>query len=304
MIRVLVEKGSRDSREVLKVMQLINDRPDFFELFGGEDGLRRLTAGTARVRLEDVVPMVVAETSSVPKIITMTDRLAPVRSLILSPDEQVAAWVKANKKFGKNKIPKAAFKVLDSLVIPTLTPVDMEAGYVGAVLSYGFGTIAYPSGRSYYSDMVLSAKLAWEYIASTRAVWKWDQIDFGNLKSIRPFSGKHSERPVGFYWKLVQLGHVHQNKPVQVARGLISPSDWGMGPEGIQFFLTHPHYAEMMNGNPYPFMDLPDFEISSGGDGVSSRAPCLGFYRVTSVLGLDSDDVSHPNPHYGSGSLR
>jgi hypothetical protein len=174
----------------------------------------------------------------------------------------------------------------------------MADGYVGAVLCYGFG------GDGKISDMVLSGAVPWEYIASQRDTLKWESVNFKDRRFLREFAGKHSARPVGFYWKLIQLGHIFQNKPVASVRDLINPADWGMGPEGIQFFLTHPHYAEQMNGADNPFMDLPDYEVSSGGDGVFSAAPYLCFPRGLGQLRLGSGSVSHPDPDYGSGSLR
>lgn len=133
-------------------------------------------------------------------VITLADRLAPVRAMILSPDRQIAAWSSENKKFGKYKIPKAAFKTVGKLV-PTLTPADMADGYVGAVLCYGFG------GNGAVSDMVLSGRVPWECIASQRVTWKLPEVSFYDRRFLREFDGKHFDRPVGFYWKLVQLGH-------------------------------------------------------------------------------------------------
>jgi hypothetical protein len=42
----------------------------------------------------------------------------------------------------------------------------------------------------------------------------------------------------------------------------------------------------------------------SDGDGVFSNAPYLNFNRDNGQLKLNSDNVSNPNPNYGSGSLR
>ncbi|HOX60834.1 MAG TPA: hypothetical protein PLV72_02395 [Candidatus Magasanikbacteria bacterium] len=259
----------------------------------------------------------------------MTDRLAPLRSKILSPSHQIEAWLKANHGFAQNnKISKGAFKSVDSLLVPTLTPEDVEDGYLGAALFYGFG------GNGTTSDMVLSAEVPWRYIASVRATWltwvwedehsyrvcsnectgvMWGDERFQQMqgsecfrfdppKPLRPFSGRHSDRPVGFYWKLIRLGHAHQGESVEVVRQLIKPSDWGMGPEGIQFFLTHPYCAELMNGEDFPFTNLPDFEVFLGG--AFSSAPCLCFGRGVGGLGLSGGGVSMSHPHSGSGSLR
>lgn len=293
----LIKKEARDTDEVRKLLQLVNDRPNFFELLGGEDGLRRMIAGTARARIEDIV-LVTAIPAQSTKAITLADRMAPVRAMILPPDRQIAAWSRANRKFGRYKIPKSAFRAVEALSVPNLTPADMSDGYVGAVLCYGFG------GNDTVSDMVLSGKVPWEYIASQRATWKWPQVNFDDRRFLREFIGKHSERPVGFYWKLIQLGHAFQSKPVASTRNLIMSTDWGMGPEGIQFFLTHPHYAEQMDGTTNPFMDLSDYEVSSGGDGVFSCAPYVSFSRDGGKLLLYGGSGSLPNPSYGSGSLR
>ncbi|MFH1947217.1 MAG: hypothetical protein ABIJ23_03625 [Candidatus Magasanikbacteria bacterium] len=297
MVDGLIKKEARDTDEVRKLLQLVNDRPNFFELLGGEDGLKRMIAGTARARIEDIV-LVTATPAQSTKVITLADRMAPVRAMILPPDRQIAAWSRANRKFGRYKIPKYAFRAVEALSVPNLTFADMAEGYVGGILCYGFG------GKGKVSDMVLSGKVPWEYIASQRATWKWSQVNFDDRRSLREFIGKHSERPVGFYWKLIQLGHAFQSKPVASARDLIMSTDWGMGPEGIQFFLTHPHYAEQMDGTTNPFMDLSDYEVSFDGVGVFSSAPCVSFNRGGGELELNSGNVSHPLPNYGSGSLR
>lgn len=275
----LVEGGARDAGKVLMVLRAIENHPDFFELLGGGEVLGRLSVGNV-----------------------VSDRLTPIRSLILSPDQQIEAWAKANKKFEGSRIPKTAFKVLDSLPVPALTPEDVVDGYLGPALFYGFG------GKDNMSNMILSAKVPLEYIASTRVTWKWKCADFNNPKALRPFVGVHSERPMGFYWKLVHLGHKYQGISVKDARRLISQPDWGMGPEGIQFFLTHPHCAELVNGVDIPYMDLPDFEaVSPYWIDLSqkfTRALCVGFDGDSGKLVLFGSSVSSSDPGSGSGTLR
>ena len=80
------------------------------------------------------------------------DRQTGGGTLILPVQEQIKAWHRANRKMSW-KIPKAAFDMIEPP--PQLTSEDKEDGFIGAVLSYGFGD----DGRG-NSDSVLSAQKA------------------------------------------------------------------------------------------------------------------------------------------------
>jgi len=75
--------------------------------------------------------------------------------LILSVNKQIKAWHKANHKM-RWGIMKEEFDRIDAP--PPLSESDINQGFIGAVLFYGFGDDGCGN-----ADPVLSGKLAWEY---------------------------------------------------------------------------------------------------------------------------------------------
>lgn len=156
-------------------------------------------------------------------------------------------------------------------------------------------------------DVVLTAKLAWEYICSyRRKAWKNPDVRFES-GYIKP-DEREPARPAGFYIlkrppeDKEAVGKKFQGQAVQGVRQKVG-QDWGMGSEGIQFVgITHRHYPELMDGQKFPFIDLPALAVSPRASGHFGYA----FYLDVSVglLRLRYDSVGGPVAGFGSGSLR
>ena len=158
-----------------------------------------------------------------------------------------------------------------------------------------------------HGDPVLNAQLAWEYTCFYRQkTWKWEQVKFeqGWMKP----DDREPKRPTGFYWlrrppeDADAIGKKFQNRKVADVRGELG-NNWGMGAEGLQFVgITHTHYPELMDGDKFPFIDLPRLAVAPSGDGDFYSAPYLDFRG--GVLRLCARHIVFANPGYGSGSLQ
>lgn len=154
-------------------------------------------------------------------------------------------------------------------------------------------------------DVVLTAKLAWEYICSYRQkTWKWNNVRFE--KNWMEADGP--ARPTGFYTMRLlaedsqAIGKKFQNRKVVDVRRELG-EDWGMGCEGLQFVgITHIHYPELMDGGKYPFVDLPGLAVAPHGDGGFCDAAYLRFRD--GELELRADRVDDAGPYWGSGFLQ
>jgi hypothetical protein len=230
----------------------------------------------------------------------MTRWMVPVKAsakVILESKVQVRAWRKANQTMGWG-IHQDEFDAIGQP--PEMTDKDRKDGFVGVVLSYGFGD----DGHG-HADAVLSGKVAWEYAVKCRkrigGTWKCEYVRFDDPKFIR-LRENASPRPRGFYFRKVQLGKKFHNLSVQRVRKELD-NDIGFGPEGIQFLaITHPHYIKVMDGHDFPFISLPDYDIAPHGFGDFYDAPFL--LATRNVLGMGVGNVSRPYPRYGSGTLR
>ena len=78
--------------------------------------------------------------------------------------EQVKSWKKANRKMNWG-IADASFAAVGQP--PALTPEDRADGFIGSILSYGFGD----DGRG-HADAVLSGRTAWAY-ARRKVTSRW-----------------------------------------------------------------------------------------------------------------------------------
>jgi hypothetical protein len=134
-------------------------------------------------------------------------RLEERTNLILPLAKQIKAWRKANQKMAWS-IPKDAFDQIDAL--PELTEDDQRAGFIGVILSYGFGHDGCGN-----SDTVLSGKLAWEYACKRRRIktWQCQYVDFNKMEDIRLRPGAPA-RPKGFYFAKFQPGKKFQSLKV------------------------------------------------------------------------------------------
>ena len=155
------------------------------------------------------------------------DRHAGGGTLILPVREQIKAWHRANRKMSW-KIPKAEFDMIEPP--PQLTSEDKEDGFIGAVLSYGFGDDG--NGNS---DSVLSAQKAWEYARKNlfRKTWQCEYIDFDRADDIR-LRPDAQARLKGFYYTKFKPPNSNQSMTVAQFRKNLK-TDTGLGPEGVQF---------------------------------------------------------------------
>jgi len=158
--------------------------------------------------------------------------------LILTLQEQIKAWRKANHKMGWNITPDE-FDMPDAL--PKLTDEDRRKGFIGTALFYGFGD----DGEG-HAEPVLSGRLAWEYACKRRKgkTWQCEYVDFNKPEDIRLRPGA-SVRPKGFYLAKIQPGDRFMNLTVSQLRKRFGINT-GCGPEGFQFLaITHAHFAEI-----------------------------------------------------------
>ena len=100
---------------------------------------------------------------------------------------------------------------------PPLTEDDRRQGFIGTVLSYGFGDDG--NGNA---DAVLTGKVAWEYACKRRKgrTWQCEYVDFNRSNDIRlrpeaPF------RPKGFYYAKIKLGDKFLSKTVSQFRKML-----------------------------------------------------------------------------------
>jgi hypothetical protein len=216
-------------------------------------------------------------------------------NLILAMPKQIKAWRKANRKM-KWQIAEAEFDRIQES--PELTADDQHDGFIGVILSYGFGDDG--NGNS---DTVLSCKLAWEYACRRRRVktWQCQYVDFNKTEDIRLRPGAPI-RPKGFYYAKFQPGEKFQNMKVSQLRKRLK-NDTGCGPEGIQFLtITHSHFPKMMDERKIPFMALADYDVAPHGFNDFFDAPQI--FCSIGVLGLGIGNVDRNYPLFGIPTLR
>lgn len=175
---------------------------------------------------------------------------------------------------------------------------DRNDGFVGVCLFYGFG------GREEESDLILSAEKAWQCLEKKHPTFKSPRADFNDPSVLRARE-EAQKRPRGFYWMKVQLGYASWGMPVaQYADSL--GEDWRMGPEGIQFLLTHPDYfAQLGSRKTTPYVILPEFEVSSQRKKSFNKTLCLMLDSGRKKLLLASEEKHEgEDPLFGFGTLR
>jgi hypothetical protein len=217
--------------------------------------------------------------------------------LILTLQEQIKAWRKANRRMGWS-ISDGEFDAAAKLLSHSLTTEDRSQGYIGAVLFYGFGDDG--SGRS---DAVLSGKLAWGYACKNRKgkTWCCEYVDFNRPEDIRLRLDAPS-RPQGFYVAAVQSGERYINMTVSQLRKKLE-AETSMGPEGFQFLgVTHPHAADLMSARKIPFMALADYDVAPYGFNDFFDAPQL--FCSNQILGLGIGNVDRNYPLFGIPTLQ
>ena len=214
---------------------------------------------------------------------------------ILTLQEQIEAWRKANRKMGWN-IPQDEFD--KQQILPSSIDGSVNPGFIGTALFYGFGDDG--SGNS---DAVLSAELAWEYGRKSRKgkTWQCEYIDFEKPEDIRLRPGAPA-RPKGFYHARLQPGKHLVNLTVsQLRKRLGAVTGWG--PEGFQFLtVTHTHFADLMTERKIPFMALADYDVAPYGFNDFFDAPQI--FCSNHILGLGIGNVDRNYPLFGIPTLQ
>jgi len=214
---------------------------------------------------------------------------------ILTLQEQIKAWRKANRKMGWN-IPQDEFDKQEKLT--SVRDNGVNQGFIGTALFYGFGDDG--SGNS---NTVLSGKLAWDYGRKRRngKTWQCEYVDFDKSEDIRLRPGA-PPRPKGFYYARLQPGKHLVNLTVSQLRKRLE-TDTGWGPEGFQFLtITHAHFADLMTERKIPFMALADYDVAPYGFKDFYDAPQI--FCSNHILGLGIGNVDRNYPLFGIPTLQ
>lgn len=215
--------------------------------------------------------------------------------VILPIDEQISAWRTASKKM-KWDIGEKEFIGLGSP--PPLTDSDLEQGFVGIALFYGFG-----DDGAGHADSVLSGKKAWDYACKRLKdkVWQSPHIDFDKPDSLRLRPGA-PPRPKGFYFGKIQTGGRFQRMTVSQVRKHFNFVT-GCGPEGLQFLcITHTHMPDMMSERKTPFMILADYDVAPYG--YNDFFDALQIFSSNRILGLGIGNMEQNYPGFGIPTVR
>ncbi len=210
--------------------------------------------------------------------------------VILPIEEQIMAWRRAGKKM-KWAITEKEFNGIDSP--PSLTDSDLEQGFAGIALFYGFG-----KDSANHSDPIASGKMAWDYACKQlkHKVWQSPHIDFNKHDSLRLRPGA-PPRPKGFYFGKIQTGERFLRMTVSQARGYFNAAT-GFGPEGLQLLcITHTHIPDMMSERKMPFMILADYDVAPYG--YNDFFDTLQVFSSNRILGLGIGNLEQNYPGFG-----
>jgi hypothetical protein len=215
--------------------------------------------------------------------------------LILPIPKQIKAWRRANRKMAWG-IPAVEFNRIEAP--PKLTDDDRRDGFIGVILSYGFGDDGCGN-----VDSVLSGRLAWEYACKRKRdrTWQCEYIDFDKKDHFRLRTGA-IHRPKGFYFSKFQPGNKHQVLTVSQLLKMLK-GDTGCGPEGIQLLvITHTHFSDMMNARKIPFMAFADYDVAP--HGFNDFYDTLQMFCSQGILGMGIGNVDCNYPLFGIPTLR
>jgi hypothetical protein len=215
--------------------------------------------------------------------------------VILPIEKQISAWRSAGKKM-KWDIAEKEFNGLGSP--PQLTDSDLEQGFVGIALFYGFG-----DDSAGHADSVLSGKKAWDYACTLlkNKVWQSPHIAFDKPDSLRLRPGA-PPRPKGFYFGKIQTGERFQRTTVSEIRKHFNFVT-GCGPEGLQLLcITHTHMPEMMSERKMPFMILADYDVAPYG--YNDFFDTLQIFSSNRILGLGIGNVEQNYQGFGIPTVR
>jgi hypothetical protein len=215
--------------------------------------------------------------------------------LILPIHRQIEHWRKANRKMSWG-IKEDEFDHIGNP--PPLTEDDKKRGFIGLILSYGFGEDGLGN-----ADPILSGQKAWEYAKKSKKkkAWKCEYFDFDKPEYIR-LRPEAPPRPKGFYYAKFQTGERYINLKVSQLLKRLN-GDTGCGPEGIQLLtITHAHFADMMNEREIPFMAFADYDIAPYGHNDFFDA--MQMFCSNGILGLGIGNVDNNYPFFGIPTLR
>ncbi len=214
---------------------------------------------------------------------------------ILSIPDQIESWRTANRKMAWG-IQDADFDRIGTP--PQLTDQDRRDGFVGVILSYGFGQDGHGN-----ADAVLSGRLAWEYVRKRRKIktWQCENIHFDRSDHFR-LRPEAPPRPKGYYFSKIQTGERYRNLKVsQLLRKL--DVDTCCGPEGIQLLtITHTHFTDMMNDRKMTFMAFADYDVAP--NGFNDFCDTLQMFCSQGIIGLGIGNVDLNFPLFGIPTLR
>ena len=220
----------------------------------------------------------------------------PWPDLVLPMHKQIRRWriVNRQRRLG---IPGEEFAQITS--VPALTDNDLKDGYVGSILSYGFG-----DNGSGFSDPVLSGKVAWLHAVKQwwLQTWQCKYIDFDKKDHIR-LRPSSQMRPKGFYFAKFKPGTEFISWTVSKFIKTLPSGTTGMGPEGIQFLtITHTHIPKLMNQRKLPFMTFFDYDIAPYG--YNDFFDSVQMFNSIDTLGLGIGNVDQNYPLFCIPSLR
>ena len=181
---------------------------------------------------------------------------------------------------------------------PSLTDSDLDQGFVGIALFYGFG-----DDGTGHADSVLSGKMAWDFACKRlkNKVWQSPHIDFDKHDSFKLRPGA-TPRPKGFYFAKIQTGERFQRMTVSQVRKLFN-SVTGCGPEGLQLIcITHSHIPDMMSERKMPFMILADYDVAPYG--YNDFFDTLQIFSSNRILGLGIGNVEQNYPGFEISAVR
>lgn len=214
---------------------------------------------------------------------------------LLTVARQIKAWRLANRKM-KWSITEKEFR--DIGPPPSLSPKDLKDGFIGSIISYGFGD----DGQG-NADAVLSGRLAWRYARKRlrKGTWQCRYIDFDKADHFR-LRPKAPPRPKGFYYAKFKPGDIFIS--LTVAKFIKSlDGDTGCGPEGIQLLtITHRHIAELMNQRKIAFMAFADYDVAPYG--FFDFFDAIQMFCSNDTLGLGIGNIDRNYPLFGIPSLR
>ena len=220
------------------------------------------------------------------------ERPVPVLEMFAPPADQIARLLEVNEVGWKDcGITEKAIRELGD---PPACPPSDDSRLNCVVLLAETGDALVTFIRNW---------LACRLVHGLRRTWQWDGLVM-TPEGVRPRAEAKPRNP-GLRWAVAELGRAHKGRCVRDVRpDLDSKKVMGIGQEAPMIAALHPLWAVSMDGDKFPFLDVPDMEVAPDGRGGFSYAPCMSFGRDDGQVGLFAKSVEDDDPGYGSGSLR